>query len=389
MNVGFFLGHPAHFHYIKNTARQLMDDGHKVFFAVKEKDILETLMHNAGFEYTKVRGERTKSDKWHLIKSVVEIDINLGRFVRDNKIDIIIGPVVPYATRLLHHVPVILNGEDDARIVPLFSWLAMPMASCIVSPTTCDNWHWERKTAHFPGYSELGYLHPNHFTPSKAVLEKYGIDASKPYFIMRFSSLNAHHDAGIRGINTEIAERLVKILEPFGTIYITSERPLEPQFEKYRIKINPLDMHHVMAFASLYIGDSQTMAAEAGVLGVPFVRFNDFVGRIGYLRELEDVYRLGYGVHASVLPDDSPIRRSDGSVQPSGVEELYKRVETLVNMDADERRVLWSARRNQMLSDKVDCAKFLTWFIENYPQSAEKTRKADETKDEKFWERFK
>ena len=36
-----------------------------------------------------------------------------------------------------------------------------------------------------------------------------------------------------------------------------------------------------VAFASLYIGDSQTMAAEAGVLGVPFVRFNDFVGRLG------------------------------------------------------------------------------------------------------------
>lgn len=72
----------------------------------------------------------------------------------------------------------------------------------------------------------------------------------------------------------------MKILEPFGTIYITSERPLEPQFEKYRIRINPLDMHHVMAFASLYIGDSQTMAAEAGVVGTPFVRLNDFVGTI-------------------------------------------------------------------------------------------------------------
>ena len=77
------------------------------------------------------------------------------------------------------------------------------------------------------------------------------------------------------------------------------------QFEKYRIKINPLDMHHVMAFASLYIGDSQTMAAEAGVLGVPFVRFNDFVGRIGYLRELEDKYRLGFGVHASPIRNDA------------------------------------------------------------------------------------
>jgi anthranilate/para-aminobenzoate synthase component II len=55
-------------------------------------------------------------------------------------------------------------------------------------------------------------------------------------------------------------------------------------------------MHHVMAFASLYIGDSQTMAAEAGVLGIPFIRFNDFVGRISYLDELENKYELGYGI---------------------------------------------------------------------------------------------
>lgn len=140
-----------------------------------------------------------------------------------------------------------------------------------------------------------------------------------------------------------------------------------------------------MVFASLYIGDSQTMSAEAGVLGVPFVRFNDFVGRIGYLRELEDVYELGYGIHASALPADSPIRRNDGSLQPSGVEELYKRVETLVSMPSAERKATFAARREKMLSDKIDCAKFLTWFIENYPASAEETKKADEA----FGERFK
>ena len=142
------------------------------------------------------------------------------------------------------------------------------------------------------------------------------------------------------------------------------------QFEKYRIKINPLDMHHVMAFASLYIGDSQTMAAEAGVLGVPIVRFNDFVGRIGYLRELEDKYELGYGIKAS----------ADGSVDA-----LCERVETLVSMPSAERKATFAARREKMLSDKIDCAKFLTWFIENYPQSADQTRKADIS----FWDRFK
>ena len=146
-----------------------------------------------------------------------------------------------------------------------------------------------------------------------------------------------------------------------------------------------MDMHHVMAFASLYIGDSQTMAAEAGVLGVPFVRFNDFVGRIGSLRELEDTYELGYGIHASVLPAGSPIRRNDGSLQPSGVEELYKRVEQLVAMPSEQRRKLWSERRMQMLEDKIDCAKFLTWFIENYPDSATQIRNADSS----FWDRFK
>ena len=178
------------------------------------------------------------------------------------------------------------------------------------------------------------------------------------------------HGSGIKGINTEIAQRLIDILAPHGTIYITSERPLEPQFEKYRIRINPLDMHHVMAFASLYIGDSQTMAAEAGVLGVPFVRFNDFVGRIGYLRELEDKYELGYGIKAS----------SAGSVDT-----LCARVSELVALPAAERKATFDARRERMLSEKIDCAKFLTYFIENYPSSVAETKAADSS----FWERFR
>ena len=49
------------------------------------------------------------------------------------------------------------------------------------------------------------YLNPNHFTPDPKIVSGYGIDVDKPYFLIRFSSLNAHHDVGIKGINTEIA----------------------------------------------------------------------------------------------------------------------------------------------------------------------------------------
>ncbi len=369
MNVGVFLGHPAHFHYFKNTVLQLKADGHNVFFAVKEKDILEDLLRNANLSYTKVRGTRGNS-RWDQAISLLKMDMNMIKFVRSNKLDILIGVPPTFGTRAFSNVPIIVCGEDDADVVPLSSWLLLPFTHVCVSPTTCNNGRWEFKSAHFPGYLELAYLHPNHFKTDASKVKQYGIDVEKPYFIMRFSSLNAHHDSGIQGINTEIAQRLIDILAPHGTIYITSERPLEPQFEQYRIKINPLDMHHVMAFASLYIGDSQTMAAEAGVLGVPFVRFNDFVGRIGYLRELEDVYELGYGIKAS----------SNGSVNA-----LCDRVQELVALPAKERKAVFDARRQKMLDEKIDCAKFLTYFIENYPASVKDTREGGE----KFWKKFK
>ena len=181
----------------------------------------------------------------------------------------------------------------------------------------------------------------------------------------------------------------MEILKPHGTIYISSERELDARLEPYRLKINPIDMHHIMAFASLYIGDSQTMAAEAGILGVPFVRFNVFVGRIGYLQELEEKYGLGFGVHASELPEDSPIRMMDGTVQPSGVEELYKAVERLVAIGAKERHEVFQARREKMLADRIDTVKFLTWFIEEWPKSGEEMKTAPQEVDSEFWNTFR
>ena len=95
------------------------------------------------------------------------------------------------------------TGEDDAAVVPMFGKIAAPFVQCLVTPTTCNNGRMDSKSVKYFGYHELAYLHPNHF------------------------------------------------LLPHERIYITSERPLEPQFEQYRIKINPLDMHHVMAFAQM------------------------------------------------------------------------------------------------------------------------------------------
>ena len=385
--IAVFLGHPAHFHLYKHAVDSLNNKGFQVTYLIKRKDILEDLVKQTGVPYIVVRDkERTKSSKLGLIYSMLKMDFNVFKALLKDTPKVLTGTYCPIFSKLTF-IPFISCNEDDAKVVPNFAILSYPPANSILTPVVCDNGKWNCKSIKYPSYHELAYLHPNHFTPNKEVVEAYGIDTSKPYFIMRFASLKAHHDDGIRGINTEVAQKLVDILAPHGQIYITSERELEPQFEPYRIRINPLDMHHVMAFASLYIGDSQTMAAEAGVLGTPFVRFNDFVGRIGYLRELEDTYQLGYGIHATPLADDSTIRRADGSAQPSGVEQLYATVQRLVAMPSSERQALFAARREQMLRDKIDYAKYLTWFVENYPQSAKQTKENQDSKD--FWNQFK
>jgi len=271
------------------------------------------------------------------------------KVLRSYKIELLSGSTLSFASRVICRIPVIVTGEDDSNVVPRYAGMVYPYSSCILTPVVCNNGKWEKKSIKYNSYHELAYLHPNHFSPDKQIVEKY-FSVEKPYFIIRFAKLNAHHDNGIQGINAEIAQRIIDILKPYGDIYITSERELEPQFEQYRMAINPLDIHHVMAFAQMYIGDSQTMAAEAGVLGVPFVRFNDFVGKIGYLRELEDVYQLGFGIRTNEK------------------EKLFSTISQVVEMK--DRTNVFQQRRARMLSEKIDYAQFLTWFIENYPRSA-------------------
>ena len=82
-----------------------------------------------------------------------------------------------------------------------------------------------------------------------------------------------------------------------------------------------------------------------------------------------------------------PSRASLNPTEPSwisgGVEECIDKAEELASASFD--REAYAERHKAWLSTKIDCTGFLTWFIENYPQSAEQTRKADSA----FWKKFK
>lgn len=355
MRILIYLHHPAHFYLFKNVIVNLKNKGHDVKIVATKKDVLEDLLRSAGFDYKNYLPKGRKDNKFSIALGLLEQDMKLFADCLTKRPDLLIGT----STEICHvgfalRIPNIFVNEDDADVVPLVGKIAHPFAKHLLAPDVCNTGS-PGNTISYRGYHELSYLHPDVFTPDKEVVKKY-LNPDVPYFIMRFAKLTAHHDAGIKGINKEIASRLLQMMRPFGNVYITSERELEPEFEPFRLNIKPIDMHHIMAFSELFIGDSQTMSAESGVLGIPFIRFNGFVGRIGYLRDLEDNYQLGYGV------------------RPENEELLYTTLNSLLNNK--NKKAEWHARRKKMLSEKINVSEFITWLIENYPQSVQQHRKA-------------
>ena len=84
-------------------------------------------------------------------------------------------------------------------------------------------------------------------------------------------------------------------------------------------------------------------------------------------------------------PNKLQLPQSMDTYTSMDVELSCKTVQEVMAMQPAKRKELWQARRQKMLTEKIDYAKFLTWFIENYPSSAEQTQKADVA----FWEKFK
>lgn len=368
MNILVQLSHPAHFHLYKNAVKNWQEHGHNVHVLIKTKDILEELLRNSQIPYHNILPVAHRKNKLGVLWDMLERNWKIFCFCKKNHVDILTGstPEVAHVSKLLGLYSV-NTGEDDMAVVPAFAKVAGPFIKCILAPVTCNLGQLEHKSVHYPGFQKLAYLHPKRFIPNKDILVKYDIDSTTPYFIIRFAQLNAHHDVGINGISTEVAQKIVDILTPYGSIYITSERPLEPQFEKYRLHINPLDIHHIMSFATLYIGDSQSMAVEAAMLGLPSLRFNDFVGKkkIGVMEELEHVYGLTYGI---------------SSHEP---EKLYTKIKEL--LEKPKLHEDFQIKRKKMLEDKIDVTAFLTWFVENFPQSQIQTENATD----EFWNQFK
>lgn len=347
-HILFFLGHPAHYHLFRPLINVLKQRDFKITVMIKSKDILADLLEADGLDYINALENGRKNGIFGIASSLITKSLTLYKFCKSNRPDLMMGTSaeIAWVGKLLG-IPNLNFSEDDASVIATYARIVYPFASAIVSPVSCNNGKWKSKTIAYKGYQKLAYLHPARFTPNRAVLEKY-ISNNEPYSIIRFAKLNAHHDADAQGFTTEVARETIRILSQYGKVFISSERILEPEFEQFRLHINPLYIHHLMHFAQVYTGDSQSMAVEAALLGTPSIRFSSFSGKIGVLEELEHTYKLTTGVKA-----DNP-------------DLLYSTLKDKLNNPNSKSEHI--RLRDQMLLEKIDVTDFFEEIVNRYIQ---------------------
>lgn len=349
MKILIDISHPAHAHFFKYFIKNMENKGHDIKITAKDKDLTLKLLDLFGLKYITVGSYRKKAISKFM--DLLKIDYSLYTVCKKYNPDLVLGfgSINAAHAAFLVNKPCVIFDDDE------YSYrLYKPFTSTICTTHTFKL-NLGKKHVKFNGYKELAYLHPKHFIPDSHELEGMGINKDGDFIIMRFVGWNALHDIGKQGLEDQSKVDYVKKLEQYAHVFISSENPLPQQLQKYKISLPPDKIHHVLYFAKLLIGDTQTMTTEAAMLGTPAIRCNSFVGENDMLNfvELEEKYGLIFNYKDSEKA-------------------LEKAIELVQTPDLKDT---WKQKRDSMLNDKIDVTSFMVWFIENYPESFHKMKK--------------
>jgi uncharacterized protein len=352
-NLLFYFTHPSKYHLFKNSINALIELGHNVEVLNITKDILDELVSSEKWQHKNIFPEGRKI-KWLPKKVAASFNLlrtlyRLNNYLRGKNFDLFITDDILTLTGKIKKIPVILFQDDDLKAVPE-SFILLATADYILAPACTDFGRYNSKKIGIKGYKQSSYLHPNNFKLDRKIINKH-IQINTKYVIIRLVSLIATHDVGKKGLSNDDVLDVIKKLEKKYLVCITSERKLPEYLEKYRLKDCTSDILHLLGGAEMLISDSQTMSAEAALLGTPYIRFNDFVGRINYLEELENKYHLGLG-----------IRSKNKDILFNVVDEF---------MQYENIRENWKVKRDLMISETIDLEKFMIWLFSDFGENIE------------------
>ena len=354
MRIGVFINTAGQAHFYRNIVRQLETDGHEVSIVARNQGITYELLDELKMAYypyssTPDKSSRITSFPWDILRAY--------RYLKEKKLDLIAGFGI-YSTcvaRMLN-IPDITFCDTEPMIYPAsysvpFNFFRI-FTGALVTPSSFRQ-AMGKKQIQVSSFKEMAYLHPNRFRPDKGIYRILGLPEGSDYVLLRFNAFDAVHDVGITGFSGADKIRLVRELEQYAPVFISTYGELPEEIRDRLLPVPRHRIHDIISFAKLVVTDTGTTTTEAAMLGTPAVRAMTFVKNdAGNWIELEKKYGLLYSY-----------------VEPG--QAIAKAVELLRQPDLRE---IWKAKRERMLQDKIDMTSYMVWFIEHYPESATTAR---------------
>ncbi len=331
--------HPIDSHIFHYFIDQLRARGHEFLVTSRHKECAVELLDafNIPQHVLTSRGRG-------LAGKVTELAVRTRRFLKlvgpfdPDYLISMTGPVVAAASPFLRARTLVLHDNEIPRLVNRA--IARLSDAYIVPRGFTDRFGCNQ--VRYEGYQQLAYLHPNVFRPDINVARKHGLSGDEPFIVVRFVELDAYHDVGERGFSYRAKADAIRRLARHGRVVITSEEPLPDEFQRYRLAIPPQDMHHVLSFADLLVGESCTMASEAAILGTHAL----WIARTwrGVINDMSDRYGLVH--HFRDTEVEAALAYAEGLLARPG-------------QKADAR-----ARASRLLEENVDLTAWLIDYVE-------------------------
>lgn len=342
MRILVDLTHPGDVHFFRQAIEIWRERNHTVLVTARRKDLVVDLLQRLAIEHDDLGAAR--SGLMGLSVELFARTFRLCRRVRRFRPDVmtsIAGVFIAQAGWLCRVPSVVFYDTENAILSNLLTY---PFCTTVVTPRCYAGPVPAGKHRTYPGYQELAYTHPQRFTPDPERLAAYGLARDEPFIFVRLVAWGAAHDTRDHGFTR--VEDAIRQLEPFGRVVISSEGPVPQVLAAYRLTGPPEHVHHLLAFARLYIGESATMASESATLGTPAI-FVSTTGR-GYTDEQERRYGLTY-----TFRDRRTAQR----------DAVAKAAEILSDHGSKES---WRLKRERMLADSVDVTELVVTLVESH-----------------------
>lgn len=330
--------HPAHFHFFRNPVNTLRSLGHDVLITSRDKEVTLRLIENEGWDHRQLCPAAKKSSG--LLSELVRRDVALYKLAKEFKPHVMAaigGIFVAHAGFASRTPSVVFYDTENAR---LQNFLTYPFASLVSVPSCYEGWL-PRSSERYPGYHELSYLHPDYFQPDRVTAVENGLSDQRDTFLIRVVAWQANHDFGEAGWSLDLLEAVVTKLTAKGKVIISAEVDLPSRLLPYRYEGSPSELHHVLAFCRLFVGESATMASESVVLGVPAIYAAE-TGR-GYCNQQENEYGMLENIHTLDL------------------ETVSDAIDRILKIPREEVRERWE----HMLSGMIDVSNYIVNLLES------------------------